>query len=136
MINAPSEIAKQVSSNVAVITLRKDDMITFEPHKGVHEHNLATMKFELNQFIKWSEERNKKLLFLCDNRNLKKFDHDVKNYTQENLHKFSAALALIVESGISSFLTNIFIHLHRPNIPIKTFTHQKDAINWLKSLKL
>jgi len=130
MINKSEEIAEQKHSDVGILTLRKDGIITFQPQKGKTEHNVAAMKVEFDIFVDWAKDDLKG--FLCDNRNLKKFESDVKVYAQNNLHKFSDKLALIVQSGISSFLTNFFIHLNRPKIPVKTFTDPQKALEWLK----
>ena len=131
MLNLPEEISLQEKSKVGSITLRKDSIITFEPIPGVHTHTIESMKHELDIFKTWAGEN--RLGFLSDNKNLKKFDAEIRVYAQQNLPLFCSKFAIIVASGISSFLTNIFIHINRPEIPVKAFSNKQDALNWLKS---
>lgn len=131
MLNNPSDIKEQQTSDVAILSLRKDGIITFEPKKGQTEHNVETMRKEVLIFQEWA--KNGKLYFLTDNRTLNRFESDVRIYAQKMLPTFCDKFAIIIQSGISSFLTNIFIHLNRPEIPVKTFTNKEAAFNWLKS---
>jgi hypothetical protein len=131
MLNSPKEIADQKFSDVGILTLRNDGIITFEPKEGKIEHELEAMKVELEIFKEWAS--GKKLGFISDNRTLKKFDAEVRIYAQQQLPFFCNKFALIISSGISSFLTNIFIHMNRPKVPVKAFTNKEDAVKWLKS---
>lgn len=130
MLNSPKEILEQKTSDVGIVSLRKDGIITFEPKEEKTTHTLEAMKVELDIFQDWAGD--KKLGFLSDNSTLKKFDADIRVYAQKHLPLFCDKFALIISSGISSFLTNIFIHLNRPKVPIKTFTNKKEALKWLK----
>lgn len=129
--NKKEDIVEQKFSEVGILTLRKDDIITFEPKEGKLEHNVESMKVELDIFKDWAKE--KKLFFISDNRTLKRFDNDVREYAQEHLPFFCKKFALLVSSGISSFLTNMFIYVNRPPVPTKTFTSPEEAIKWLKN---
>ncbi len=131
MLNNPTEIAEQKFSDVGILSLRKDGIITFEPKEGKTTHTLEAMKVELAIFEEWA--KNGKLKFIADNSNMKKFDADIRIYTQKHLPLFCNKFALIVSFGISSFVTNIFIHLNRPIVPVQVFTNKKDALKWIKS---
>jgi hypothetical protein len=130
MLNSPEELVEQKKSTVGIISLRKDNIITFEPIVGMTTHTLEAMKYELDVFKNWAGES--RLAFLSDNRALNKFDADVRIYAQQNLPLFCSKFALIVTSGMSSFLTNLFIYINRPEVPIKAFSNKEDAIKWLK----
>lgn len=130
MINRPDQIKEQKHSEVGILTLRKDGIITFQPKEGKTEHYIEAMKIEFNIMLDWT--KGETCGFLSDNRNLKKFESDVKVFAQKNVDKFANRFALIVQSGISSFLTNFFIHLNRPPIPVKTFTSPEKALEWLR----
>ena len=130
MFNTQEEILDQKTSDVGILSLRKDNIITFEPKEGKITHTLEAMKYELEIFKAWAN--GNKLGFITDNRKLKKFDSDVRVYAQQHLPLFCNRFALITSSGISSFLTNMFIYINRPEIPIKAFTTKEEAINWLK----
>ncbi len=42
-------------------------------------------------------------------------------------------LAMVIDSHVSRVLGNIFLGLNRPSIPIKLFTNEDEAVDWLKS---
>ena len=130
MFNNQEDIKDQKTSDVGIISLRNDGIITFEPKKGKTTHTLEAMKFELDIFQKWAGDN--KLGFISDNRNLKRFDSDVRVYAQQHLHLFCNKFALIISSGISSFLTNMFIYINKPKVPVRAFTSREEAINWIK----
>ena len=130
MLNSPDEILEEKTSDVAILNLRKDAIITLEPKLGKTEQTLASMKKDLEIFKSWAKDE--KMGFLVDSRRIEKFDSDVRIYAQKHSPLFSDRYAIIISSGISSFLANMFIYINRPAIPTKTFTTKEDAINWLK----
>lgn len=130
MLNLPEEILKKTTSEVGILVLRKDNIITFEPKPGKTEQTLDSMKEDFKVFKEWSKE--KKYGFLVDSRRFSKFDIDCRIYAQKNCPQFSTKYAVIISSGISSFLANIFIYLTKPVIPTKLFNNKADALNWLK----
>ncbi len=130
MLNLPEEILEQTTSDVGILTLRKDDIFTFEPKPDETEQTLDSMKKDLEVFKGWAKER--KYGFLVDSRRIKKFDTDARVYAQKHSPLFSDKYAIIISLGVSSFLANIFLHLNRPTIPTKTFTTKESAIDWLK----
>ena len=131
MLNSPNEILEEKTSDVSILNLRKDSIITLEPKLGVTEQTLDSMKKDLEVFKEWAKDG--KLGFLVDSRRLEKFDSNVRIYAQNNSPLFSDKYAIIISSGISSFLANMFIYINRPAIPTKTFTNKNDAIYWLKN---
>lgn len=130
MLNNPDEILEQKFSDVGILSLRKDSILTFEPQAGITEQTLDSMKKDLEIFKSWAN--GKKYGFLVDSRRFKKFDAEVRVYAQKHSPIFSHKYAIIISSGISSFLANIFLYLNRPSIPTKTFTTKESAIEWLK----
>ena len=131
MLNTPEEILEQKFSEVGILSLRKDTILTFEPKPGKTEQTLDSMKSDFEIFKNWTD--GKKHGFLVDGRRFKKFDAEVRAYAQRQTPLFSNKYAIIITSGTSSFLANMFIYLNRPTIPTKTFTLKENAINWLKS---
>ena len=130
MINIPDEILKSDSSEISLLCLRKDGIVTLEPKEGETVQTLKSMKMDFEIFKDWT--KNEKLNFLVDSRRLKKFDSELRVFAQKNSPLFFNKYAIIISSGTSSFLANIFIHLTKPKIPTKLFTNKTDAINWLK----
>lgn len=130
MLNKPDEIKEQKTSDVGILSLRNDGIITFEPKEGKTNHTLEAMKIELDIFQNWAGDR--KLGFISDNRTLQQFDADIREYAQQHLHLFCDKFALIISSGISSFLTNLFMYINKQEVPVKAFTNKEDAIKWIK----
>jgi hypothetical protein len=130
MLNNPTEILKQDTSDASILSLRIDDIITLELKEGESIQTLESMKKDFEIFKKWT--KNKKLGFLVDSRSMKKFDTEQRVYAQKNSPLFSNKYAIIISSGTSSFIANMFIYLTKPEIPTKIFTTKEDAIKWLK----
>ena len=130
MINNPNDILKSGSSKVSLISLRKDGIITLEPKEGEFVQTLESMKMDFKIFEEWTKDE--KYNFLVDSRRLKKFDSELRVYSQENSPLFFNKYAVVISSGTSSFLANMFMHLTKPRIPTKLFNNTTDAINWLK----
>ena len=129
MLNLPEEIAEQKFSDVGVLSYRKDDIITFELQDGKSEQTLNSMKKDLAFFKEWAN--GKKLGFIVDSRKFENFGSEARIYAQKYSPHFSSKYAIIISSGMSSFLANMFIYINRPSIPTKTFTSKEDAINWI-----
>lgn len=129
MLNLPEEIVEQKFSDVGVLSLRKDNVITFELQEGKTKQTLDSMKQDFEIFKKWAD--GNKLGFLVDSRNFKKFGSESRIYAQTHTPFFSFKYAIIISSGMSSFLANMFIYINRPKVPTKTFTSKEDALIWL-----
>tara|TARA_B100000809_G_scaffold630_2_gene701 strand:+ start:1943 stop:2338 length:396 start_codon:yes stop_codon:yes gene_type:complete len=130
LLNLPEEILKKATSDVGILVLRKDDIITFEPKPEKTEQTLDSMKEDFEVFKQWSKE--KKYGFLVDSRRFSKFDYACRVYAQKNCSQFSNKYAIIISSGISSFIGNIFMYLNKPDLPTKLFSNKADALDWLK----
>lgn len=129
MINNPDEIIKSNSSKKSLLNLRKDGIVTLEPKMGETIQTLESMKIDFEIFKEWTQ--NEKYNFLVDSRRLQKFDSELRVFAQENSPLFFKKYAVIISSGTSSFLANMFMHLTKPKIPTKLFTNKADAIKWL-----
>ena len=129
MINTPLDIKEKETSEVALLILRHDGIITHELLKGKYKTNVQVLSQELNIFIEWS--KNKKKGFLIDTRNFKEFGTEERLFIQKNIKEFSTKYAIILDKGISLYFFNLLNYLTRPPIPTKCFFKTKDAINWL-----
>lgn len=132
MLNTTEEIKEQKFSELGILTFRNDEILTFEPKPGVKEQTVESMKMDFEILKEWACDR--KFGFLVDSRSFKKFDSDVRVYAQEKAPLFADMYAIIISSGMSSFLANMFIYMNKPVIPTKTFTTKEKALTWLNSL--
>lgn len=60
-------------------------------------------------------------------------DKETRKYSTEQLPVIYSAMAMVSKPGLSKFIMNILFALKKPPIPIKSFTDDKEAKEWLKS---
>ena len=60
-------------------------------------------------------------------------DKETRKYSTEQLPVIYSAMAMVSKPGLSKFIMNILFALKKPPIPVKSFTDDKEAKNWLKS---
>jgi hypothetical protein len=129
-IQVDINIKETFSTKIGTISLRHDGIIVFSPHQGITNVDMESMVYNLDKFIEWSKD--KPLPFLSDNRNIKQISPEVREFVQSKLPVFCSKHAIIVNTGLSQFLFNLFLHLNRPEIPIKSFSNINKAYAWLK----
>jgi len=59
-------------------------------------------------------------------------DKATRKYSTEQLPVIYSALAMVSKPGLSKFIMNILFSLKPPTIPIKSFTDDNEAKEWLK----
>ncbi len=69
------------------------------------------------------------LPLLVDMRSMRSIAREArKQFAQTTV---SSRVALLVESALSSTLANFFLGLSRPDVPMRVFTDEADALAWL-----
>ena len=125
-----TEIIDQLTTEIGIISLTKDKLITFVPHPGITSVTLKPMAENMVKFLEWTKDE--KLPFLTDNRQIKVIEPETRLFVQKNLPTFCSRHAIILENGLSYFMFNIFMYLNRPSIPVKAFKNKEEALIWLK----
>ena len=59
-------------------------------------------------------------------------DKQTRKFSTEQLPVIYSAMAMVCKPGLSRFIMNILFGLKPPPIPMKSFTNDKAAIEWLK----
>ncbi|HWN87859.1 MAG TPA: hypothetical protein VNM35_02305 [Chitinophagaceae bacterium] len=59
-------------------------------------------------------------------------DKQTRIFSTEQLPEIYSAMAMVCKPGLSKFIMNILFGLRPPPIPIKSFTDDVAAIEWLK----
>jgi len=59
-------------------------------------------------------------------------DKQTRKFSTEQLPLIYSAMAMVCKPGLSKFIMNILFGLKPPPIPMKSFTNDKAAIEWLK----
>jgi hypothetical protein len=69
------------------------------------------------------------LIYLC---NSPVPDKATRQFSTEQLPKVYSAMAMVSKPGLSKFIMNILFKLKQPPIPMKSFTDDIEAREWLK----
>jgi hypothetical protein len=59
-------------------------------------------------------------------------DKETRKFSTEQLPNVYTAMAMISEPGLAKLIMNILFNLQRPPIPMRNFTNEEDAKEWLK----
>jgi len=74
-----------------------------------------------------------KIVGLCINmRQMRSIDREARSYYSSSGDNNTKAIGLIVDSFLSRVIANFFVGINKPKRPIKLFTSEEKAIEWLK----
>jgi hypothetical protein len=59
-------------------------------------------------------------------------DKETRKFVNEQLPTIYKAMAMVSKPGLSKFIMNFLFQLKTPPIPMKSFTDEKEAKEWLK----
>jgi len=59
-------------------------------------------------------------------------DKQTRKFSTEQLPVLYSAMAMVCKPGLSKFIMNILFGLKPPPIPMKSFSNDKEAAEWLK----
>ncbi|MBI1288197.1 MAG: STAS/SEC14 domain-containing protein [Flavobacteriales bacterium] len=68
------------------------------------------------------------LIYLCDSPVP---DKETRNFSTEQLPKVYTAMAMVSKPGLSKLIMNILFRLKKPPIPMRSFTDDREAREWL-----
>lgn len=63
-------------------------------------------------------------------------DKTTRKFSTEQLPVIYSAMAMVSKPGLAKFIMNILFSLKPPPIPMKSFSDDKEAKEWLRSLEL
>ncbi|WP_423146611.1 STAS/SEC14 domain-containing protein [Rubrolithibacter danxiaensis] len=75
---------------------------------------------------------NKKVPLLIYLKNSPVPDKETRKFSTEQLPTIYTAMAMVSKPGLATFIMTILFKLKPPPIPMKNFTDDKEAKNWLK----
>lgn len=114
------------------VELRSDDILIFTPEKGIITLDMVQLEVMLKNLIKLSNGKPKP--FISDNRTVKSFGFEERDYVAKNIHLFATASAIIEDSFVIRFITHTITTMFKPQIPVKMFKTKAAAVTWLNSL--
>ncbi len=74
---------------------------------------------------------NKKVCILTDTTTSSPLEKEVRNYVANEIKTVFNAMAIISHSALGKMISNSFLMLHTPAIPVKFFSDEKEAKVWL-----
>lgn len=131
MLKAIKNIQERKCS-VGTIAIRSDKVLTFIPFDSVTTCNLDELKEMYETFMEITNCTP--YLYYSDNTNMKGLGREERVYISSKVHHFAYAMAMKENSAVVRFITHSMLYLNKPQIPIKMFKTEVNAINWLKSL--
>ena len=69
---------------------------------------------------------------LIDMKGVKSVTKEARDYLADEGARLIKGGALIVESALNKMLGNLFLRINKPKIPVKLFTDEKEAKEWLQ----
>lgn len=76
--------------------------------------------------------KGKKIPVLVDTRKIKFIDRKAREYITKEGVNVALSLALLIDSPLSRMIGNFFLGINRPSYPVKLFTSETKALEWLK----
>jgi len=119
-----------ILTRVAKVWLGENGIVQLNNFPNTQE-TLADAKENIAAVAKASQGR--RLPLLADLRNLKSIDREAREYYAGNeAAKFFRACVLLIDSPVSRIMGNFFLNFNKPKFPVKLFTSESEAIEWLK----
>jgi len=78
---------------------------------------------------------NKKVPLLIYLSNSPVPDKETRKFSTEQLPNVYTAMAMVSKPGLSKFIMNLLFSLKKPPIPMKSFTDDQEAKEWLKQYR-
>lgn len=111
----------------------EDGIMYSKPKPGVAEPEL-TREETLKQMdeIKKILDYKKVCMILETNSNSKPPKKDDRDFIAEQLNEITKAMGIISTSPLSRMVANLFFGLKPPPYPVKFFSNEKEAKEWVK----
>ena len=121
---------KVIETGSSVIRMGEDGIIHIEYLPGA-ELALENVKEEEAAAAKLAN--GKRFPILVDSRNLRSLSKEGRAYIEgEGGAKVSIATAVLITTPIGRIIGNFFMSINRPIYPVKLFTSEDEAIEWLR----
>ena len=59
-------------------------------------------------------------------------DKETRKFVARNLSTVYTAMAMVSKSGLGNVIMNVLFRFNPPSIPMKSFSNEEEAKNWLK----
>ena len=128
----PADI-KKIDFGSSIMWFDEDGVLYSKPKEGVPEPELSR-----EEALKQMEEFKKILgykkacMILETNSNSKPPKKEDRDFIADQLTQVAKAMGIISSSPLSRMVANLFFGLKPPSYPVKFFSNDKDAKEWIK----
>jgi len=124
---------KTIDWGTSIIWFDEDGIFYSQPKPGVAEPELSREETlaQMDKFKKLVGDK-KLCMVLESNSNSKPPKKEDRDFIAEQLNQITKAMAIISTSPLSRMIANLFFGLKPPPYPVKFFSNQVDAKNWVK----
>ena len=126
-----------IANEHSIIRLGEDGILRNILRSADTESRANTVKETKEVFsaIAWVS-KGKKHPFLSDIRKVKSTDRESRVFfAGEEVAKSISAMGLLVGSAVTKIIGNIFLGFNKPKYPVRVFTSESEAIEWLKGFR-
>ena len=127
--DAPSLI-DFVNLDFGRIELRSDNVLHFIPNRDKEELSIDELRELLPHFkmITGGVPRP----FVTHNQHLTSpLTTEAKVFIGEHTHHFATACAVLESHPVTRFVAHSIMYLHKPQVPMRLFKNQENALAWL-----
>ena len=124
----PQSTAKIIETAISIHWMDSEGIICSVSKPG--ERTLAKIKETFEAYALLTA--GKKFCLLVDTNNTSSMQKELREYISANLPKFFNAMAVISKKPLQATLANVFLKFSWKRFPIKLFTSESEAREWLR----
>ena len=123
-------VENAINTRTGMVWITGDGIIRQNVVPGT-DFTLQDAQETVTSMLKLSERKASPIL--VDLTGLKSITREARHYFGEGITSHEArAVALLFSSAVTQVIGNFFLRFNNPNIPIKLFSSESQAITWLK----
>jgi hypothetical protein len=131
------ENVKVIEMSTSLMWLDDDGVLYSIPRPGVIPPDNLTREETLEEMRKFKDgagltDGKKACMILETNSHSKPPKKEDRDFIAEQLNEITKAMAIISSSPLSRMIANLFFGLKPPPYPVKFFSNEKEAKEWIK----
>lgn len=125
------KVVKCVELEYGIVELRSDNILVFRPDiYRFKEYDMEILEELLEVFLEVTEGTPRP--YLCDNSFVPGLiGRKEQKFISETIEQFASSCAMITRSSFIRAVLNGFNAIFKPNINIRIFNTEEEAVNWL-----
>jgi len=123
-------ILKKSEHSSFIASLRSDGIVHFDM-KDIKDYTIEIVDAQTKALFELGEGKKLPVLLTISSYNSPN-DETMKYAAEEKNIKYTAAVAVVVDSLALRLGTNFYLNFFKPELPTKLFNSKEDAIGWLK----